>query len=171
MLSGITGIGKTLMLFFKGDWDGAFQAGKKAVSDLVGIDSKKKLISDLKQTGANAGAAYSKGMKEAADNNKIKPAVAKPITPTLDANGKFFDQYAKNTKSDGTIIPGADKKQKGVSGGGNDGKHITFNIHSFVDKMTINASNALGISAADIKREMNKIFLEAITDLEVRVNG
>jgi hypothetical protein len=170
MLSGITGIGKTLMLFFKGDWSGAFDAGKKAVGDLMGIDSKKKLIDDLKKTGQDAGAAYGKGMKEADKNNVLKKK-EKPITPTLDANGKFFDQYAANTKSDGTIIPGADKKQKGVAGGGNDAKHITFNIHSFVDKMTINASNTLGVTSADIKREMNKIFMETISDLEVRVNG
>jgi tape measure domain-containing protein len=171
MLSGITGIGKTLMLFFKGDWEGAFEAGKKAVGDLVGVDSKKKLINDLKQTGLDAGKAYGKGMKEAEKNNIVKKK-DKAVTPTLDANGKFFDQYAKNTKSDGTIIPGADaKKQKGVAGGGNDSKHITFNIHSFVDKMTINSSNALGITSDEIRREMNKIFMEIISDLEVRVNG
>lgn len=173
MLSGITGIGKTLMLFFKGDWSGAFEAGKKAVGDLVGIDSKKKLINDLKETGVNAGKAYRSGMAQANANNALDEAKKKEkaVKPTLDANGKFFDQYAAATKTDGTIIPGDDKKQKGVAGGGNDSKHITFNINSFVDKMTINASNALGVSSADIKREMNKIFLEAITDLEVRVNG
>lgn len=171
MAQGIFGIGKTLFLFFKGDWKGALETGKKAVGDLIGIDSKKKLISDLKQTGVEAGSAYSKGMKEAANNNVIKKK-EKAITPTLDANSKFFNEFAKNTKSDGSIIPGADaKKQKAVAGGGNDSKHITFNIHSFVDKMTINASNALGVTSADIKRELNKIFLETISDLEVRVNG
>lgn len=170
LLSGITGIGRAIMLFFKGDFEGAWNAGKKAAGDLIGLESKKNLINNLKKTGTDAGLAYSKGLKEAADNNIVKKK-DKAVATTPDANGKFFDKYATNTKSDGTIVPGADKKQKGVAGGGNDGKHITFNIHSFVDKMTINASNSLGITSDEIKREMNKIFLEIVSDLEVRVNG
>lgn len=172
LLSGITGIGKAILLFFQGDFKGAWEAGKKAAGDLVGVDSKKKLINDLAETGKKSGAAYQKGMKEAAANNLADAAKKKPTTPGVDANNKFFDDYAAKTKTDGTIVPGADdKKKKGVSGGGNDGKHITFNIHSFVDKMTISSGNVLGSSPADIKREMMKVFNEIIGDLEVRVNG
>lgn len=169
ILSGITGIGKAILLFFKGDFEGAFEAGKKATKDLMGVDSKKKLIDDLKETGVNAGKAYNKGVAEAKANNlkdKTKPAVAQ------DANSKFFDQYATKTKTDGTIVPGAgdDKKKKALSGGGNDSKHVTFNIASFVKEMTIQTNN-LGTSPADIKREMSKIFNEIVADLEVRVNA
>ena len=170
MLSGITGIGKALILFFQGDWKGAFEAGKKATGDLMGVDSKMKLIKDLKETGVNAGKAYHKGVGEAAANN-LKDKTAKGANPKVDANGKFFDQYAAKTKSDGTIIPGAeDKKKKSVSGSGGDTKHVTFNIASFVKEMTIQ-TNALGSAPADIKREMQKVFNEIIADLEVRVNA
>lgn len=170
MLSGITGIGKALVLFFKGDWKGAFEAGKKATGDLMGVDSKMKLIKDLGETGVNAGKAYHKGVAEAAANNlKDKTAKAKP---TLDANGKFFDNYAAKTKTDGTIVPGgkADKKSKSLAGGGGDSKHVTFNIGSFVKEMTIQ-TNALGSVPADIKEQMQKIFNEIVADLEVRVNA
>lgn len=169
MLSGITGIGKALVLFFQGDWKGAFEAGKKATGDLMGVDSKMKLIKDLKETGINAGKAYHKGVGEAATNN-LKAKTAKEDKPKVDANGKFFDQYASKTKTDGTIIPGEDKKKKSLSGGGGDSKHVTFNIGSFVKEMTIQ-TNALGSAPADIKREMQKIFNEIIADLEVRVNA
>jgi len=170
MLSGITGIGKAIMLFFQGDWKGAFEAGKKATGELMGIESGKKLINNLGAVGKKSGEAYNKGLKEAAENN-LKDKTAKQVAPQVDANSKFFDQYAKNTKTDGTIIPGADdKKKKSVSGSGGDSKHVTFNIQSFVKEMTIQ-TNALGSVPADIKREMEKIFNEIIADLEVRVNN
>ncbi|MDI5894386.1 tape measure protein [Flavobacterium algoritolerans] len=170
MLTGITGIGKAILLFFQGDWKGAFEAGKKATGDLMGVDSKMKLIKDLKETGINAGKAYHKGVGEAAANN-LKEKTAKEAQPKLDANGKFFDNYAAKTKSDGSIIPGADdKKKKSLSGSGSDTKHVTFNIQSFVKEMTIQ-TNALGSAPSDIKREMQKIFNEIIADLEVRVNA
>lgn len=170
MLSGITGIGKALVLFFQGDWKGAFEAGKKATGDLMGVDSKMKLIKDLKETGVNAGKAYHKGVGEA-KSNTVNAEFDKMQKPKVDANGKFFDQYAKATKTDGTIIPGKDdKKGKSLSGGGGDTKHVTFNIGSFVKEMTIQ-TNALGAVPADIKREMQKVFNEIIADLEVRVNA
>ncbi|WP_348814079.1 tape measure protein [Flavobacterium maritimum] len=170
MLSGITGIGKALVLFFQGDWKGAFEAGKKATGDLLGVNAGKKLITDLGDVGKKSGQAYNKGLKEAA-NNSLKDKKTKEAQPKLDANGKFFDQYASKTKSDGTIIPGADdKKKKSLSGSGNDTKHVTFNIASFVKEMTIQ-TNALGSAPADIKREMQKVFNEIIADLEVRVNA
>ncbi len=170
MLSGITGIGKALVLFFQGDWKGAFEAGKKATGDLMGVDSKMKLIKDLKETGVNAGKAYHKGVGEATANN-LKDKTAKDAKSKVDANGKFFDNYATKTKTDGTIIPGGkdDKKGKSLAGGG-DSKHVTFNIGSFVKEMTIQ-TNALGAVPADIKREMQKVFNEIIADLEVRVNA
>lgn len=170
MLSGITGIGKAIMLFFQGDWKGAFEAGKKATGELLGVDSGKKLINDLGEVGKKSGQAYNKGLKEAAQNN-LKNKTPQQLETKTDANSKFFDQYAKNTKTDGTIIPGADdKKKRSVSGSGSDSKHVTFNIQSFVKEMTIQ-TNALGSAPADIKREMEKIFNEIIADLEVRVNA
>jgi tape measure domain-containing protein len=170
ILTGITGIGKAILLFFEGDFQGAWEAGKKATGDLMGIGSKSKLIDDLKGVGKKSGEAYNKGLAEAAQNNLKDKTAKKEKGVPGDANSKFFDQYAKNTKTDGTIIPGEDKKKKSVSGGGGDSKHVTFNIHSFVDKMTI-ATNNLGGSPADIKREMQKIFNEIVSDLEVRVNA
>jgi tape measure domain-containing protein len=172
ILSGITGIGKAILLFFKGDWDGAWKAGTKATTDLFGMESSNKLVNDLKETGVKSGKAYNKGLAEATQNNIKSKNDKKAVgVDTATANNKFFDNYAKNTKTDRTIIPGDDKKKKGVAGGGqNDGKHITFNIHSFVDKMTI-ATNNLGSTPEAIKREMQKIFNEIVADLEVRVNG
>lgn len=170
MLSGITGIGKAIMLFFQGDWKGAFEAGKKATGDLLGVNSGKKLINDLGTVGKKSGEAYNKGLKEAAENN-LKDKAPKQLDTKTDANSKFFDQYNKSTKTDGTIIPGADdKKKKSVSGSAGDSKHVTFNIQSFVKEMTIQ-TNALGSVPADIKREMEKIFNEIVADLEVRVNN
>ena len=66
MLMGITGIGKALMHFFKGEWKEAWNTGKEAVSNLTGFgaDSTKELVNDLKKTGQAAGEAYQEGVNE-----------------------------------------------------------------------------------------------------------
>lgn len=47
LLSGITGIGSALLAFFKGDWQEAWDTGKKAVFDLSGAGSAGELISQV----------------------------------------------------------------------------------------------------------------------------
>lgn len=49
MLSGISGIGKALMQFFKGDWKEAWQTGKNAMEDLSGVKSGAKAAENFKK--------------------------------------------------------------------------------------------------------------------------
>jgi len=48
LLSGITGIGAALIAFFSGDWKKAWEIGKRAGTDLLGINSAKTALSGLK---------------------------------------------------------------------------------------------------------------------------
>lgn len=42
LLSGITGIGQALMHFFKGEWSQAWETGKQAASNIMGVDAGKQ---------------------------------------------------------------------------------------------------------------------------------
>ena len=64
LLSGITGLGKSLALFFKGEWKNAWEAGKQATSDLFGVGSASKAMMDAKKIGQAATKGYNQGVAE-----------------------------------------------------------------------------------------------------------
>lgn len=64
LLSGITGLGKSLSLFFKGEWKNAWEAGKQATSDLFGVGSASKALMDAKKVGEAATKGYNQGVSE-----------------------------------------------------------------------------------------------------------
>lgn len=64
LLSGITGLGKSLALFFKGEWKLAWEAGKQATSDLFGVGSASKALMDAKKVGEAATRGYNQGVAE-----------------------------------------------------------------------------------------------------------
>ena len=98
-IKGITGLGHTLLLFFKGEWSKAWEAGKQATKDLVGVTTAKKAIAQAKKVGKDAAKAYQKGVSEAASNKGLSlidkftpktPKIANPSTGglgTLDGSG------------------------------------------------------------------------------------
>lgn len=63
LLSGITGIGKALVSFFKGDWKEAWEIGKKAGEDLLGVNSKQQAIKDGMDAFKNFSTGYDKGVE------------------------------------------------------------------------------------------------------------
>ncbi|RWX03374.1 tape measure protein [Flavobacterium cerinum] len=163
LLSGVAGIGKAIMLFFKGDWKGAWEAGKEAAKDLVGVDSKKALINDLRKVGKNAGEAYNKGVAEA-EQNVLKGKEPKGIKANdkLLGNGDAtLDKTKKAPAAFSTSVP---------SGGGRTEKHTVFNIGSFVKELKI-VTSGMGTDPAEIKKQMQNIFNEIIADLELRADA
>ena len=165
LLSGITGIGAAILKFFQGDWKGAWETGKQATQDLMGMGSLKQYVDDAKKVGQKAGEAYRNGVATAEANNKKED----PANNT--ANKKLLGaDVAASLKPDGTV------KNSGVTGkglpagGGRTEKHTTFNIQSFVKEMKI-ITNELGAGPAEIKKQMQNIFNEIIADLEVRADA
>lgn len=105
MVSGITGIGATLMAFFRGDWKKAWELGTKATQDLMGTKSGAKAYNEL-TTGWNG--AMSAG--QLASNAYTKK---KNSGESVDVNSGILDPVK---------IPGAGKVAGPVGGGADDAK-------------------------------------------------
>lgn len=99
MLSGIQGIGKALMHFFKGEWSQAWEAGKGGVADLIGVTASQNLVKNVKD-----------GWKGASDAGE---QAADEYTRKLDAKRKSKDQT-----SAGILPPAAIPGSGGAGGGG-----------------------------------------------------
>ena len=114
LLSGITGMGSALKAFFSGHFKGAFEIGKKAVGDLMGADSKKKLTDD----GMKAAKSFSKGyndgvkMKAVEAGVDIKTGKPKPKDVLKQDQSKVFADLMNDT--------GKGKGKKGKDMGGKD---------------------------------------------------
>lgn len=177
LLSGITGIGKALYhLFVKGDWQKAWEEGKKATTNLLGEESKKQLVNDALQVGKNAVKAYEKGVQEADANKKISlfGATRKdaPAVATDDSANAMFagQQTGSNTapaadKGDNT--PSKTVPASGGAAGGN--REITFNIQSFVKELTIQTTN-LTENPQEVKAMLERMFFDIQRDMETRVD-
>ncbi len=115
MLSGITGLGSALMKFFKGDWEGAWEAGKQAVTDLSGIEAGKEALGKLSKGIADAYATGAeKGAESwAADQEKEKQTtgdydfsnMAGTEAPKLDGLNKINTPSGSGSGSGGTSAP------------------------------------------------------------------
>lgn len=137
LLSGITGMGSALMAFFKGDFKNAFDIGKKAVGDLMGVDSKKKLFDD----GMKAAKTFSKGYNDGV-NMKAQEVGVKTVSkfPTPDYlkqdKSKVFADLMNDT---GKGKKGKEKglKADSIVSGGSKITHITINIAKLQDDTKI----------------------------------
>lgn len=148
LLSGITGLGKALMQFFTGDWKAAWETGKNAVGDLVGIEAGgeayRKLSSgiagayaDGAQKGAESFAAGQEKNKSSNDYNVDLlggPVLGPKLKP--DSNDFNFGLL----KMDGT---GEEMDGTGTITGGKGGKQTTGGAK--VINMTLNVNNNLDV--------------------------
>lgn len=149
LLSGLSGVGKALMLFFKGDWSEAWKVGKQAASDLVGVDAAKNAAKGLKAgipkavaEGAKSSDAYTKE-KKAKEAKESDVKLKKQETTVLDTKGL-------NLKVDGATTGKKAKEGTGTSTGENAvGKSIT---------MTLNITNHFGVSGSmDIRKVADEV--------------
>lgn len=163
LLAGITGIGSALLKFFKGDWKGAWEEGKKATQNLFGLNSKVKLVNDLKNAGKEAGKAYQNGVSEAQANKK------KESKASVTANEKFgLDAVSTTTAANNTKT--ATPQVSGLTAsGGRTEKHTTFNIQSFIKEMKI-ITTGTDQDIERIKKMLLDTFDEAAADLMIRAN-
>lgn len=136
MIAGITGIGSTLMHFFKGDWKKAWETGKKAVQNLtgIGVGNGKKLMANMKATGKNAAAAYNKGVKEA-EANKAKKSGG--ILDILGANKVTQNATNGGFTPKSSLPEGLGKGIDTITGGGSKQTNITVNFDKLVENYTV----------------------------------
>ena len=165
LLSGITGMGSALKAFFSGDFKGAFEIGKKAVGDLMGVDSKKKFIDD----GIKAAKSFSKGyndgvkMKAVEAGVDIKTGKPKPKDVLKQDQSKVFADLMNDTGK------GKGKKEKGaksdnIVSGGSKMTHITINIQKLQDDTKIFVeSTEKGIE--QLGEKVQEIILRAVNSV------
>lgn len=77
MLSGITGIGKALMHFFNGEWSQAWETGKQAASEIIGLDAGKQAAEQFKDgwSGAMADGQMASDEYTASKQQNTSPSV------------------------------------------------------------------------------------------------
>ncbi|AUS06482.1 tape measure protein [Pseudotamlana carrageenivorans] len=142
LISGLSGMGKALMQFFKGDFKAAWETGKKAAGDLMGVNSKKKLLED----GLNAAKSFSTGY-----NNGLKLGSPKDEASVLGENAKaqaFKKQEPSSIFSsllDAEKEKNKNKKKSNYKGdsivsGGSKMTHINITIGKLQDKTEIHVA-------------------------------
>lgn len=156
MISGIVGIGKTLMLFFKGEWSKAWEVGKQATKDLMGVGSAQKAIADAKKLGKNVANAYRTGVKQTKGStvlNKIKK------------NKSIKDDIVGAGNGDGTNTLGDSSAfndgLKGITEGGKKQTNIHVTIGKMVETLEIRSQN-ITESYEEMEDKLKEVLLRVL---------
>lgn len=141
MVSGITGIGKALMHFFKGEWKEAWETGKQATRDLLGVDAAKNAVGKLKDGAPKALKAGEKKSdqytaahykEETVSSGGVKETTIKPKA----------DKVVTEVDSPVVTPVTRDKTNKEITGGGatasTGGGGGNGGLKSVVQNLTIN---------------------------------
>lgn len=128
LLSGVTGIGKALSHFFKGEWSAAWETGKQAVNDLVGIDATKKAVKTFKEGIGDAIATGDKNANAYTAKMKTEESVSNTVNAVVPPEKLSFSPANSTKKGKGT----SDKNGGLNVGSGSNG------IKSIVMNLTVN---------------------------------
>lgn len=170
LLSGITGIGQALLAFFSGDFKKAWEVGKKAASDLIGVDSKKKLVEDGINAAKKFNEGYNKGVKMGAPEVVQKTANPKSnAARAKQERSSVFDALG-NAKGKGTATDKTKDKASGTISGGSKMTHITINIEKLQDDTKIYVdSTESGLS--NLGEKVQEMLLRAVNSVNQMQTG
>lgn len=165
LLAGVQGIGSALSAFFKGDFTKAFEIGKKAAGDLLGVNSKKQFIDDGLKAAKTFNTGYAKGVKINAPEVALKTTgqKVKPTDPFNQQKSNAFDGLMDATGKDKK-----DKKDKSnadsIVSGGNKMTSIVINIEKLQDDTKIYvASTEQGLNSLGDK--VQEVILRAVNSV------
>lgn len=164
MANGIAGIGKTIMLMFKGEFKQAFETGKQAVKDLSGISTLRTAMDGGKKIGKAWTTGYKNGLLEvktgdgnaSVDGFRGAAASATGTTATggVASAGNVFDTSGTTGNSTASKI----------TGGGN--KEVKITVHKMFDNIVINA-NSFTESTQDIEAKVREMFYRLLNSVEI----
>ena len=127
---GITGLGSALMQFFKGNWGDAVDIGKKAIYDLTGAGTLKKVVDGAKQIGKDAGKTYADELAKFGEKDNKEASAPSGIAGLVPSSTSTAGATSAATGS------GSGAGTSGVSGArGNAPTQIT--IHKMFDNIYI----------------------------------
>ena len=154
MLTGVTGIGAALLAFFKGDWKTAWETGKKAAGDILGVNSAATAI---KQVGNGWKGAMAAGQKTSDDYTKRKAAEdAAEKNAGIVAPVGIPGTGGKGGKGHGGA-DGDEAKKKGkktsdsIATGGTKHNYITINIQEQIGIKSYSGSASSAASTAGME--------------------
>ena len=135
LISGISGLGQAIMYMFKGEWSKAWETGKSAVKDLVGVDATKHAA----ENAGKLGSAFSKGFD---DGVKMKPISLKSLMPATPPATRMkptgdYSSLGKTPEQTGGLGNAKDKVEGITSGGA---RNIIINLQKLFDNINISST-------------------------------
>lgn len=152
MISGISGLGQAIMYMFKGEWSKAWETGKNAVKDLVGVDATKNAAANAGKLGA----AFSKGFD---DGVKMKPISMKSLMPDTAPTTRMkptgnYGSLGKTPEQTGGL-GNTKEKVDGITSGG--ARNIIINLQKLFDNINISST-----TVQEGVNDMEQIVTEAL---------
>ncbi|CAA0260508.1 phage tail tape measure protein [Tenacibaculum maritimum] len=167
MLKGISGIGKALMLFFKGDWKKAWEAGKEAAGNLTGLNSET--LAKAKESGKKLKASFAKGYDSGA--SKVKAHLANDNTEKQGSKqsvlGKVFG--SRNSGAGTGSQARSPKLTSGInsiSGGGKSVRNVKVTIQKLVEEINIHSQDVKE-GTSEIRDIIQEELIKALQGYEI----
>jgi phage-related protein len=158
MISGISGLGQAIMYMFQGEWSKAWETGKNAVKDLVGVDAVKHAA----ENAGKLGGVFSNGFEEGV---KKKPISLKGFMPSTTpvTKMKLTGDYSALGKTPeltgGAGLGNAKDKVEGITSGG--ARNIIINLQKLFDNININ-STTVHEGVTDMEQMVTEALLRVL---------
>lgn len=156
MISGISGLGQAIMYMFKGEWGKAWETGKNAVKDLVGVDAVKHAA----ENAGKLGKAFSNGFDNGVNSDEI--SFKMPSTsalPKMQATGTYAGLGQSPVLTGGAGLDNAKDKVEGITSGG--ARNVTINLQKLFDNINI-STTTVQESITDMEQMVTDALLRVL---------
>lgn len=177
LISGVTGIGEALIHFFNGDWKKAWEAGKKATVDLMGVNSKKKALEDGMSIAKNYNAGYEKGVKMYGKSKEIDQVSAlDPMAtnaPKSDAfNSLLADGGTGGSRSAGNGNAGGSGagRANAIISGGSKKTNINVSFGKLIERLEIRSQTVEG-GISDMESKVEEALVRILNSANQMQTG
>ena len=169
LLNGITGIGKALVAFVKGDFEKAIQLGADAGKKLLGANSAKEVYKGYNDLGKLASKGWNEGMKETipktAKSLQDTNSKAKAVQPKSKLFDSLLGENSKGAKGGKEKnISAVKSKSDGIVSGGSKQTNININIGKLNEKIEVHTTN-LKEGGAEIEKKIEELLLRAVNSV------
>jgi|GEM_PF-3296609 len=168
LLSGLTGVAKAIGHLFKGEWQKAWDTGKNAVTDLMGVKSGAKAASEFKNGWNGAMQKGDLASKEYTAKQKAKEKEKAPSSVNAHLN------YKPDVL--GAVAPDDKTKKKGGKAGTGEGLNVgsgSNGIRSIVQ--TLNITNNFSVSkdtnVRDLADKVVSYLADGLRDSVINIGG
>ncbi|MAX81750.1 MAG: phage tail tape measure protein [Crocinitomicaceae bacterium] len=135
VVTGVTGLGKTLRAFFKGDWKNAWETGKQAMLDLTGTQAKINLAKNAGGLADDWKKGYQKGLDSYKNDQAVDGATDKAAQGATAGGSKTIPGVGPGTSA--TSI-----NSVAGGGGGTRQRNVTVHIGKLVESIVIQSQGA-----------------------------